>query len=186
MTTQACQIILLCLLTLLIGCKKRDPQPHLRDPIYSDLSKEHNRHLKMVEEQAKEVAKLQAEFDQVQVRTIDKRIKSRDLQKAKDQLQKLEQGAEYFRIRAELRRVYAKKDYTEAYEKGEEWPDPKEFEIYMTNKRLRNVSLNWSERVPKASHQQTGPKETGGAETLDQAAEDKLQEEPASETPANP
>lgn len=171
MTKQTYQIILLLIFFFSLGCTKRDPQPHLKDPIYRDLSSEHSRHQKMVEEQLKEVSKLEAELASTEVRTIDKRIKLRDLQTAKERLGRLKEGAEYYRIRADLRKVYAKRDYNRAFDEGAVWPDPKELEAYQTNKRLRNVSLNWSERVPKARHQEV--KQEGSDESTPDAAAEK-------------
>jgi len=55
----------------------------------------------------------------------------------------------YYRIRSQRRKVEGRRSYRIAFEKGQDWPNPKEYQSYLVNKRLREASRNWSARVPK-------------------------------------
>ncbi|MCB0364235.1 MAG: hypothetical protein H6624_14045 [Bdellovibrionaceae bacterium] len=59
------------------------------------------------------------------------------------------QMTNYYRIRAERRRVEGRRAYSIAFDNGESWPDPKEYQLYLVNKRLREAPRSWSVRVPK-------------------------------------
>lgn len=143
------KLFIACSIFSILGCKSKNPNPELIDPIYLDLQKEERRHSQLVKELEKQIETSNKELASSEPRSIDLKIKAKEISGLKDRLIRLKQGEEYFRIRAELRRVEARKAYTIAFEKGEEWPNPEEFKAYEVNKRLRTVPLNWSERVPK-------------------------------------
>ena len=138
----------------MVACSKEDPNPELKDPIYQDLLSEHKKYKKMLEDGEKEITKLKEELDNVDVRSIDRKIQAREYQKAIRNIVKLREQTEFYRIKSELRKVYGRKAYRIAFRENKEWPDPKEFEDYNTNKKLRAAPRNWSHRVPKSKHQQ--------------------------------
>ena len=146
--------ILLSLVILGVGCSGEDPHPERKDPIYGDLKDEHAKHIKMLEEAEKVLATVEKEMESIEPRSIDRKIKNREYQKALSSIVKIREMVEYYRIKAELRRVYGRKAYKVAFQKGEKWPDAKEFKDYNVNKKLRAAPRNWSHRVPKSKHQQ--------------------------------
>ena len=146
--------ILSILTVVMVGCNKEDPNPELRDPIYQDLVKEHKKHEKLLEDAQKALVTIEKELDEVDARSLDRKIKNREYQKAVKGIVKLKEQTEFYRIKSELRKVYGRKAYRIAFKNKEEWPNPKEFEDYNTNKRLRAAPRNWSHRVPKSKHQE--------------------------------
>ncbi len=149
---QKAKILFILLTSLLImGCKSREKEPELRDPIYLDLLQEYSKHSSKIQTLEKQVIETQKDVEMMPARSVDKKIKSKQLMALKDSIRMLKESELYFKIRAEQRKAYARRDYNIAFDKGEEWPDPKEFEAYKLNKSLNAASRNWSERVPKKS-----------------------------------
>jgi hypothetical protein len=146
MLIQSC---LLITIVGLIGCKTEDKEPHLSDPIYSDIQKL----MRKAEEEAQaEAAKAEAaeiQYNKAEVRSIDRKTLKNDLNKAKEAHQKALQMAEYYRIKLKLREAEAKMAYKRAFIAGEDWPQPKEYESYLLQKKLRETSRNWSNHLPK-------------------------------------
>lgn len=132
-----------------IGCKEKDPNPELKDPIYLDLKKIAEDLAKEVESKEKEVPKLKKEIEKEKVRTLPLKLARKKLREHLDKLKVVKQDAHYAKIRAEKRKVLGRQAYIIAFQKGESWPDPKEFELYKVNRRLRSADLNWNKRVPK-------------------------------------
>lgn len=157
------QLFLFILLPLaLLACKSKDPNPELRDPIYLDLLKEAKRHEDELKNLEKSLETIEKELAEQKPRSMDLKVKEKELLKTQNRIIHVKQGLKYFEIRAELRRVYARKEYTIAFQKDETWPKPEEFEDYKKNKAMRNISLNWNERVPKLRHLQKKPQNEGG------------------------
>ena len=151
--------ILSLLMFLMVACSKEDPNPELKDPIYQDLLSEYKKHKKMLEDAEKALVKTEEELAKVDIRSIDRKIQSREYKKAVKGIVKLREQTEFYRIKSELRKVYGRKAYRIAYREKKEWPDPKEFEDYNINKKLRAAPRNWSHRVPKSKHQQISEEE---------------------------
>jgi hypothetical protein len=67
------------------------------------------------------------------------------------------QATTYYKIRAARRKVVDKISAKEAREANKEWPDRSEYSDYQVNNRLRSVSLNWNQRVPKLQDRLSKP-----------------------------
>lgn len=145
--------LLICLFiaTGLSACRSEDPTPEIRDPIYQALVKELADAEKALEEvkRAKEVATKKVEAAPAQ--TMDLKDAEKEYWKAEKQLDGLITAVAYLKIRTERRKIESRLIYRAAFKAGKEaeWPDPAEYQGYLTNKRLREASLNWSRRVPK-------------------------------------
>jgi len=135
----------------LIACAKEDPIPEERDPIYQDLLKREAEHTKMAEEATAKVKELREQLEKAEANSIEKKDIARDL--AKHTAGKLdhEQWSRYYKIRLGRRKVVDRITYRQAFaaQKDKEWPNPKEYEDYLANRRLVEVSRNWGSRVPK-------------------------------------
>jgi hypothetical protein len=145
-------LTLVGVLSGLIGCKSELKDPHLIDPIYIDLSKEQTLFENLVKKEEKNYAAATIEYKNSAVGDLERKIQAREMEKANQKLTKYRQMAEYYRIKAELRRAYAKKEYRQAFEKGEEWPPRGDAKAYFVNKNLRLVPKRWSARVPGSPH----------------------------------
>ena len=132
-----------------VSCKKEEPNPELRDPIYSDLVSIHKENKKLLDDEKKLTVGLESAAKEARPRSSEKRIAKKTLRSHRKKLVKYGQLEHYYRIHSERRSLVGRKAYRIAFRKGEPWPDPKEFEHYKTNKRLKNANLNWQARVPK-------------------------------------
>lgn len=135
----------------LSACAKEDPIPEERDPIYQDLMKREAEHTKMTEEATAKVAELRAQLLKAEPNSIEKKDIQRDLAKHQSGKLEHEQWARYYRIRAARRKVVDRIAYREAFaaKRDKEWPNPQDYQDYLTNRRLIEVSRNWGTRVPK-------------------------------------
>jgi hypothetical protein len=148
---------ILCLLLIALtslGCKREDPNPELRDPIYNDLLSERAMHTKMKEEIIKKIEVAEKELAKTRPRTMERKNAANDLEKLEHKLIKSNEMIEYYDIRAKLRYTDVRRSYKQAFLSGDEWPNPEEHKAYLVNKRLLNASRMWDDRVPKSRMQQ--------------------------------
>lgn len=145
--TQLALLIMVCL--TLTGCRKEEPNPELKDPIFKDLSARAAQYEKSKEDGKVAVKGLREQLEKAEPNTIELKNISRDLAKTEKKLAGDEQLARYYKIRAERRRLMGRRAYREAFNAGKEWPDPAEYSDYLVNMRLHEVNLNWNTRVPK-------------------------------------
>ena len=141
-------ILVVCLLTI-SGCRSEDPNPELSDPVYKFLIDQGNALRPALENEKKKLEESEKALTKMDVNTAERKQSLKELQKTKGNIARLQQELDYSDIRRERRRVEARRDYKIAYSKGEAWPNPSEFEHFMTQQRLRKASRNWAERVPK-------------------------------------
>lgn len=162
----------LCLLAFaLVGCAKEDPIPEERDPIYQDLTKREAEHSKMLEEATAKLTETREKLAKVEPLSIEKKDLEKELAKHTAGKLEHEQWAHYYKIRAGRRKVVDRLVYKEAFHAGrdKEWPDPKEYQEYLVNRRLVEVSRNWAQRVPKLQTRVAGKGE--GAKKEEKKAE---------------
>lgn len=142
-------IIQSVLLVITLGCKSEDPEPQLKDPIYLDLKRELDRASGEASALEAKILKLEGDYSKTEVRTIDRKTVKMDLIKAKKAYQLAIQSREYYEARLKLREARARVAYKRAFLAEKPWPDPAEFESYQLQKKLRQNSRNWADRVPK-------------------------------------
>lgn len=133
----------------LVACTKEDPNPELRDPIFKDLEKRRDEHQKNANEAAATLKTLYEKLEKVEANSIEKKDIQKDIAKNKAKNLESDQWYRYYKIRAERRRITGRESYREAFAKGEEWPNPREYSDYQVNRRLVEASRNWNARVPK-------------------------------------
>ncbi|HAG91830.1 MAG TPA: hypothetical protein DCL41_08160 [Bdellovibrionales bacterium] len=133
------------------GCRSEDPNPEVRDPLYKAIKDELAGAEKGLEDAKKAKEEAYKRMNETEPRTIDKRNAEKEYWKAVKQVDSLTTAVAYLKIRVERRRVETRAAYRKAFKahKEEEWPNPSEYSGYLTNRRLREVNLNWSRRVPK-------------------------------------
>lgn len=142
-------ILATSLFIFLVGCKSEHPNPELLDPIYLDLVKAYGEVVKKLEGEEKELSKLLKELEKTAPRSMSRVTVRSDIKRVQKKAFHLRQYVEYMRIRRDRRRVEGRRSYKMAFQRNEDWPDPKEYESYKTYNKLKNISLNWNERVPK-------------------------------------
>ncbi len=96
-----------------------------------------------------EIKQLREDLEALPARDPSRRKVQQDITKKETQLMVADQEALYFEIRAQQRKDYARKSYLEAYDRGEKWPDPKDFEAYKLQRRLEDAPREWNSRLQK-------------------------------------
>lgn len=135
------------MVVFITGCSRPNPNPELTDLIYLDIQKELQIAEGAVVEIQKKLEEANKKFELSEPRTLDRTIALDEANKAKIAMKFAEQDVEFLKIRLERRKVEGRAAYRRAFAKGETWPDPKEFEHYLINKRLLNAPKTWSKRL---------------------------------------
>jgi hypothetical protein len=140
------KLIFLIFSTFLVmtACSKPNPTPEVLDPIYLDISKELSstqaeleREKKTLDEQIKELKKVQPQTGQVKYaqKRVDDTVHKMD---------HLKQMITYLEIRLESRKSESRSSYIQAYNSKAVWPDPNELVKYQAQKRLENAPKEWN------------------------------------------
>lgn len=125
----------------------------MRDPIYLDLLKMASAFENEANQQQAKAEKAESDYNKAEIRSIERKTFKRELEKAQDAHQKALQMAEYYKIKARLREAEAKVSYKRAFLEGKDWPDPKEYESYALQKKMRSISRHWGDRLPKTGQE---------------------------------
>lgn len=136
-------ILLLFVALTFVGCNSPDPHPELKDSIYQDMAQQKDQTSKDLEAAIKKLEGHKAELKKVvpqtgQIKFIEKRI-----WETQTLIDSFKQQQKYWVIRLDQRRDYVRRKSLEAFNEGKPWSDPKEFEAYQTEKRLRLAKLDW-------------------------------------------
>ncbi len=142
-------ILLFCCMHL-VACKKEDPTPELRDPIYSDLQKRAADSKKAFEEASAQLAELRISLEKQEPNSIELKDVQKDIQKHEAMVLRSDQEARYYRIRSDRRKFEDRIEYKRAVSKNQPWPNQNEYSDYLVNIRLREINLNWGARVPRS------------------------------------
>jgi hypothetical protein len=133
---------LLLLFPLLGACeKKADPNPELRDPIYSDFKAELGLAEQGIAAEKKTLEGHEQELKEVVPQSGQIKFAQKRIYESRDKITKLEQRKLYFELKIKARMAEARKAYRAAFNKGEEWPDPKEYDEYKVASKLRRDGL---------------------------------------------
>ena len=146
------QVRFLTLLTLclsLIACRSEDPNPELRDPIYSGLNSELGKAKSAFEAGQKRILEVEQQIASAQTGSQELKMARRNLIEAKKKLVYLEQTYEYLKIRTEHRKYAARREYRLAFYAKKEWPNPQDSRHLATHLALRSAPRSWDQRVPK-------------------------------------
>jgi hypothetical protein len=143
----------LILMTILImstlACKRRDPNPEFRDPIYRFLLEQSTGLKSSLESEFKKVEEAEKAYAKTEPLTHERKLALRDLESSRRLIAIAHQQIDYLDIRTERRRVESRRSYKIAFDADKDWPDPKEFEYFMAEHRLRTAPRKWDARVPR-------------------------------------
>lgn len=134
------------------GCHKPLPEPERLDFIYNDLVAEYDKATKAAEETRKQIEEEEKSIEKTPMEDPARKVSQRKLRATKESLEKLIQTAEYFKLRAESRKAFARDSYARVFNTAEEknWPPSAETDLYKREKALRSAPARWDSRVPKA------------------------------------
>lgn len=143
-------VITICL--SLIACNKPDPNPELKDPIYQDYNSSMAAASQALEAERKALEGFEKELKEVVPQTGQIKYAQKRVNESKEKITRIEQERQYYELKIESRKREAKMSYLKAFKKGEPWPDPKEWEIYQQEKKLRTAKRVWdvNERIKEA------------------------------------
>ncbi|WP_374076517.1 hypothetical protein [Bdellovibrio bacteriovorus] len=131
------------ILFALTACNKPDPNPELKDPIYSDLTASLAATTQALEGEKKTLEEHEQTLKDVVPQTGQIKYAQKRVDESKDRITRLEQEKQYLELKIEARKKSSKKSYLKAFKKGEPWPDPKEWDSYQIEKKLRNAKRTW-------------------------------------------
>lgn len=134
---------------LFSSCSRPNPTPELTDPIYADLQQRSSVARAAAETAKEDARKLREELANLPARDVTRRKTIEDIAKKESQMMVADQESLYYEIRAQQRKEYARTEYLKAFEKGEPWPDPHDFETYKLQRKLRDAPREWSSKIPK-------------------------------------
>lgn len=153
-------ITFLIILTLLVGCKKPAPDPHLNDYIYQSLKQE----LSTSETKYSEIKK---QHDDFVTKSKDSSLSISDLKIARAkadfalrEMRKIEQKIKYWKLKLLSREEIVRSSYLSAFNKGEEWNNEEEIQRYKKSQNWgKNRQPSNDKESKKASHETSEPTE---------------------------
>jgi hypothetical protein len=136
--------------------------PETIDPIYSDLENERKIAQAAADAEQKKIQELSGKLKAMEPRSTEKSQSLREISKHQHLLTTYKQQAEYFEIRRDQRKDFARDQYLRAFEAEKPWPNPEEFAEYKKIKQLRGASRSWDDRVPKTDRYNRKTADSGG------------------------
>lgn len=143
---------LLFFLGVLTACNRPHPNPEIMDPIYLDLVRRAQEAEREYQEGLSKANAAHLAIQSSQVNTLDRQVAKKDWLQSRQKLPFLEERAKFLKIQAERRRVMSRLSYRLAFERGDAWPEPQEYEFYKAHRRLREAPQSWDHRVPSNIH----------------------------------
>lgn len=128
----------------LSGCKKPDPHPELKDPIFLDLQRELGEAQKAVDAEKANLEEHKKNLQSAVPQTGQIKYAQKRYNDSVALISKLQQMVKYWEVRLDTRQSDARKQYLEAYNKEKPWPDPKEWEEYQSIQKMQHIQKTWS------------------------------------------
>lgn len=160
------QIYLPLLFLLLTACEKPDPNPELKDPIYTDIAAQLDVVSKALETERKNLEGHRKDLASVipqtgEIKTVQKKIGDALLL-----VNKWEQEKVYLSLRLASRKQEDFLAYNKAFREKKPWPDPTEHKAYKDGQKLRAAKRTWDvkERMRQLGIKNATAKPNGGAE----------------------
>lgn len=128
-------------LFLLIGCKKTEENPHLKDPFYIYYSQElatQNNALKSLQDELK---KKDGEVKDVVPQSGQQKGALRRFFEKETEVAKTKQAIQYLEIKLRQRQIEATKEYHDSLKSGAPWPNEEAFINFKKQKKLQESML---------------------------------------------
>jgi hypothetical protein len=127
----------------LCACNKPEPNPELKDPIYSDLNAQLAAATQALEAEKKTLEGHKKELEDVVPQTGQIKYAKKRIYESEDKITHFEQEKSYLELRVESRKREARKSYLISFKEKKDWPDPKEWESYQAEQKLRKAKATW-------------------------------------------
>lgn len=137
-------LTILSLLLCLSACTRIDKNPELRDPVYMDIQNEIQTLKAELEGKTKELLSFKKELLDVVPQTGQIKFVQKRINETEAHITHLEQEILYYELRKESRAEDSRKAYHESLKASTTWPDPKEYDSYLTEKKLRLAKKSWN------------------------------------------
>lgn len=171
--SQFYRFVFVWLLFLAFSCKKQlDPNPELKDPIYTAFTAElANARVELTAAQS-EVDSLKNDLKNAVPQSGEARVYERRVNDAQDKKAVAEQKVRYLEIKLEERKLVAQKKYLESQlPNGKPWPDEDEIhseleKIRLVKERVQRVNGTTKIKNPNVPHgtpEKTAPANQGEA-----------------------
>lgn len=139
------KVVFISILALfLAACDSPEPNPELRDPIYSDLEKE----VKAVEAQLsaalKELEGFQAELAAVVPQTGRIKYAQKRVNETNAKIEKLRQMSVYWKLRVQSRLLWDQEQSMKAFKEKKPWPPPDEYSDYKKQLAMERAPKTWN------------------------------------------
>jgi len=139
-------LLIIISLSLFIACDTPHAEPEKLDPIYDDLTKEYGKAQSELKATEKELEGFEKELAAVVPQTGQNRYAQKRVNEAKARIGKLTQTQEYWRLRVESRKKWAREKYLAAYKDKKPWPPKEEWDEYVVQRKLEVAPRNWNIR----------------------------------------
>jgi len=130
----------------LFGCNKPNPNPELADEIYQDLTSQAGEVKKEAENEKKKLEGFKKDIEKAVPQTGEIKHAQKRYFESELKVQKLEQLAKYFELKAADRMRYTKAEYLKAFKAGKSWPTEEELAAYRQYKLSARVDGGWDSR----------------------------------------
>lgn len=139
-------LLIIIFLPILIACEKPHAEPEKLDPIYEDLGKEQAKVSAAIKATEKELEGFEKELKQVVPQTGQVKYAQKRVHDTKKKIEKLKQIEEYWKLRVESRKRWAREKYLAAYKEKKPWPQKEEWDEYVMQRKLEAAPRNWDIR----------------------------------------
>ncbi|MEZ0390799.1 MAG: hypothetical protein ACAH59_01195 [Pseudobdellovibrionaceae bacterium] len=137
-------LTLTMLLFVFVACDKPQSEPEKMDPIYDDLLKEEGKVKAALSAASKELEGFEKDLAAVAPQTGQVKYAQKRVYETRARIEKLKQAQQYWSLRAETRKKWAREKYLAAFREKKSWPPPKEWEEYKIQRKLEVAPRNWS------------------------------------------
>ncbi len=131
----------------MVACDKPESTPELKDPIYLDLKTQESIFQKQIDDKLKEIEGLEQTMGELLDNDYQKKLTREEIFKTKNELAKLKQKKEFYRISKESRQIFARQQYLEYYKNKQKWPPEDIKEQYLQRKKLAEAPKAWQRGV---------------------------------------
>lgn len=128
---------------MLAACSKPDPNPELKDPIYSDLQSQLGATTQALDAEEKKLEGYRKELEAVLPQTGQIKFAQKRVYESEALATRLKQEVSYLKLKIEQRRKEAIISYRKAFEKKESWPNPAEYASYQVEQKMRAAKRTW-------------------------------------------
>lgn len=165
------RLFLLLVPFLIAACNKPDPNPENRDEIYQELNKQIAEITHAIDAEEKQLVEHKKNLSEVVPQTGQIKFAQKRVFDSQAKIDKMKQQKNWLEIRTKERLKETRKGYLKAFKANEPWPDPKEFEEYKAQTKLRQAKRDWDVKERIKDSEPSKPKGEGGEKKSEEKKE---------------